>query len=91
MALIFHLLFIKKIISHLTLNLCFGMAKNDLLICASAIGVTVGLNGGMSNGINISLVIHSKNSHLTLNLRFGVVKKGFIDMRYDNWRNRRPK
>jgi hypothetical protein len=28
--------------------------KNDLLICASAIGVTVSLNGGMSNGINFT-------------------------------------
>jgi hypothetical protein len=51
---------------------------NALLICAMATGVTVILNIGMPNDINISLVVHSKKilSHLTLNLHFGVAKKG---------------
>jgi hypothetical protein len=60
----------------------WGGKKRALLICATAAtGVTVGLNRGISNSINISLGMHPFKeilSHLTLNLRFTVAKRALL-------------
>jgi hypothetical protein len=70
-----HLSSIQKFLSLLTFNLRFGLVKKGII---DIYGVTISLNRGISNSINISLsCIHSKKSfHIDFEFTLWRRKKG---------------